>query len=190
MQFPATRRESSSYQAGSGGAPRAGGKEFTGLPGYSLPRHHGRRHGLLGESRDHLVAIGHLPDGGSHHRSGLFHIVGNDAFVGIEVGVVRQAVVFDRVLREAYARQAARTNDADRNRMIVVDIADSAVPVLARMFERRRWILAGLSQRILRGLKVAGNHSQQDTRWTIRPRLALLPVLPRGGLETDLCGEF
>src|ERR1700722_7475127 len=63
-------------------------------------------HLLLGEARNHLIAIGDVPDGGGDYGGGSLHVVGNDALIGIETAVGRERVVLDGVLLEAYAGQA------------------------------------------------------------------------------------
>src|SRR5271157_5159700 len=67
---------------------------------------HRRRHLLLGEARQHFCAIGHMPYGGRNHGGGLAGVLGDDALVGIEVGVPGVALVFDGVLLHPDAGQA------------------------------------------------------------------------------------
>ena len=77
-----------------------------GATGLTRRFRHRRRHLLFGESRQHLVAIGHVPDGGRNHGGGLAGVLGDDALVGIEVGVPGVALVFDGVLLQPDAGQA------------------------------------------------------------------------------------
>src|ERR1035441_7106805 len=76
------------------------------IPGRTpLPRFHGRRHGFPGEPGDHLVAVGHVPHRRRHNRRRLLYVVRDDAFVGVEVGMVRQRIVLDGILGKPHARQ-------------------------------------------------------------------------------------
>ena len=52
------------------------------------------------------IAIRHLHHRGSHDGRGLLYVVGNDALVGVEIGVVRRRIVFDGVLLHANAGQS------------------------------------------------------------------------------------
>ena len=74
------------------------------LPSF-LPRRNGSGHGILSESRHHLIAIGDKPHGRGHFRGSFLHVIGNDALVRIKVSVVSHAVVFDGVLAEADSGQ-------------------------------------------------------------------------------------
>lgn len=51
-----------------------------------------------------------------------------------------------------------------------------------------RW-LTGLSQGILDRFRVSGDHGKQDSRRTVRPRSALLPILKRGLMEPEFRRE-
>ena len=60
------------------------------------------------EARQHLVAHRDVVQRGRDRDRRLLHVLLDDALVGVEVRVPRVAVVFDRILAEADARQAGR----------------------------------------------------------------------------------
>ncbi len=55
----------------------------------TLIRFHVGRHRLLGELRDHLIAIRNVPHRCGDHCGGSLDIFGNDAFIRIEAAVMR-----------------------------------------------------------------------------------------------------
>ena len=61
-----------------------------------------------GEARQHLVAHRELVERRGDRDRRRLHVVLDDALVGVEVGVMRVRVVFDRILAEADARAGRR----------------------------------------------------------------------------------
>src|ERR1039457_545399 len=106
---------------------------------FGLARRLRRGHGFLDEARNHLVAVGGVPNGGGDDGGVLLHIVRQDALVGVEVGVVSQDVVIDGVLRAAHARQpgVVERGDVGAASGAAVGGADAAHTEIGEIHEQR-----------------------------------------------------